>query len=120
MATTNQIGQASPYLGINFTMVLPEGVTIQGYKSSPVLTTTPSFDDTTRLVVWSLGAPLAAGKSVTLSLSLMPTTCTTPAALALDGQFSFTDAAGPKTVDACLTKPVRLDSPPSRAIPSPP
>ena len=104
---TAKYGLASPLLNATFTMTLQAGVSVQAYSSTPKLTTTPSFDNTTRLLTWALGTAVAPGKSVKISLKMLPTACSTPAALTLTGQFSFTDAAGAKTVDACLKKPVR-------------
>ena len=104
---TAKYGLASPLIDATFTMTLPAGVSVLAYSSRPKLATTPSFDNTTRLLTWAIGTAVAPGKSVQLSLKMLPTACSTPAALALNGQFSFTDAAGAKTVDACLKKPVR-------------
>jgi hypothetical protein len=103
---TAKYGLASPLIDATFTMTLPAGVSVLAYSSRPKLATTPSFDNTTRLLTWAIGTAVAPGKSVQLSLKMLPTACSTPAALALNGQFSFTDAAGAKTVDACLKKPV--------------
>lgn len=105
--TTAKYGLASPVLNATFTMPVPAGVSVQAYSSSPKLTTAPVFDTTTCLLTWTLGtATIRPGKSVKLSLNLLPTACSTPDALTLNGQFSVSDATGVKTMGVCLKKPV--------------
>lgn len=107
-AAQAKYGIASPLLNGTFTMSIPAGVNVLASTSSPKLATTPTFDNTTRVLTWALGTTVAPGKSVELSLKMQPTACSTPPALALNGRrFAFKDATGPKTVGACLKKPVR-------------
>lgn len=86
-------------------MAIPTGVTVRSAGSSPKLATVPVIDTAAGQVAWFLGN-IQAGRKVKVALKLAATNCTTPAALALDGKFSYFDAAGAKTVDACLKKPV--------------
>ena len=100
-------GIASPLLNATFTMALPAGVNVMAYRSSPKLAIAPTFNNATGRVTWTLGTVLP-GKSVKIALKLQATACSTPNALALNGQFSFSDATGAKMVGACLKKPVRV------------
>lgn len=89
-SATAKYGLVSPLLSPTFTMTIPAGVSVQAYSSVPNLATTPSFENTTRLLTWNLGETVRPGKSVKISLKMLPTACSTLAALALNGQFSFT------------------------------
>lgn len=95
---------ASPLIGAKFTMPIPQGVNVMGFTSSPKLLSRPVVDAGT--LTWDLGVTVAPNKQVKIGLKLQPTNCTTPAPLALNGQFAFTDAFGARTVDVCLKKPV--------------
>ena len=86
-------------------MPIPAGVTVRSSSSSPKLATTPVIDTAAGKITWNLGH-VQAGKKVKVSIKLVATNCTTPAALPLNGKFAYVDATGAKTVDACLKKPV--------------
>ena len=103
-ASAAKQGLASPLVDATFTMVVPEGVNVLSFSASPKLASVPTFDDATRTLTWDLGVPIRPGKGVTLAIKLRATACSTPSALALDGQFTFTDATGPKTANACLRR----------------
>lgn len=108
-ASGAKLGKASPLLGATFSMMVPAGVDVSSFSSWPKLATTPSFNTTSRLLTWALGTTVQPGKSVKLSIKMVPRACTTPEALLLNGRFTFTDATGPQTARACLEKPVRCD-----------
>jgi hypothetical protein len=96
----------APFTDVSFAMTLPDGVMLKSYKAGRKLATVPAVDPTTGLLTWDLGS-VRPGDKVGFRLKLVASACTTPAPLALDGQFTYTDAAGVvKTVDALLKKPV--------------
>lgn len=95
-----------PFLNATFTMPIPMGVVLRSSGSSPKLATTPVVDTAAGTVTWPLGN-LRAGKKVKVAFKLVASNCTTPAELSLNGKFTYTDATGAKTVDACLKRPVR-------------
>lgn len=92
---------------------MPAGVKALTYRSTPKLTSTPSFDSATRVLTWSLNTAVHPRKSVKVTFKMQPTACTTPSVLSLNGQFTFTGALGTGTVDACLKKPVSMAAPAS-------
>jgi hypothetical protein len=96
-------GFKNPVEDTNFTMRLPAGVTLKSHASSTKLGTAPVVDPDTNMLTWDIGAVMP-GKRVRLTLKMVADACTTPAALALDGKFSYVDGGDSKTVDACLKK----------------
>ena len=107
----------APYFNATFTMVLPAGVTLQSTTSSPKLSTTPSVSDA-GVLTWALGSVRPGGK-LKVVLKLAAVTCTTPAPLALNGKFSYADAAGSKTADAYLKKDLYVWANSCAPIPKP-
>lgn len=98
-------------------MPLPSGVTLKAAASSPKVATTPVINN--RVLNWDLNASLKPGRKLKVSLKLVAAACSTPNALTLDGRFSYTDAVGPKTVDACLKKPLSVWAKGCAPIPRP-
>lgn len=117
MAASPKYNLASPLVDATFTMHVPEGVSVLSFSASPKLASVPTFDEATRTLTWDLGVPIRPGKSVMLAVKLRPTACTTPSALALDGQLAFTDATGPKTANTCLKRPLYVSTQGCPAIP---
>ena len=95
-------GYAMPFVNVTYTMPLPAGVVVRSASASPKTITT-SASIANNAITWDLGS-VKPGAKVAVALKLVAPNCTTPAPLALNGKFSYIDAVGPKTVDACLKK----------------
>lgn len=90
-------------LGVQFSLPLPQGVSVRSSTANAKLTTTPVI--TGDKLTWDIGQVAASGK-VVLKIKMVASECTAPEKLNLFGQFTYTNAAGANTVDACLKKPV--------------
>lgn len=98
-------------------MPVPAGITMinYAYGAAPKVATVPTIAN--GVLTWPLVNYLKSGRKQKITIKLTADACTTPAALALDGTFTYTDISGAKTVHACLKKPLYVTD--STCIPAP-
>lgn len=88
-------------LDTTFSMLVPPGVEINGFSTSPRVSTSPNISNGT--LTWDL--KVARKLRVKLDLKA-PSACTTPDPLPFYASFEYMDGSSPRTLDACLRKPL--------------